>query len=73
MVNKDKKLADELVNLLMPYAGEGGRNEGAADTLKRLLLQLQDYRNKHVLGKCKCEHCQKDYKEFVGELTAHMT
>jgi hypothetical protein len=32
-----KSLEDELVNLLMPFAGEAGETEGAADVLRRII------------------------------------
>lgn len=38
-LQSDASLADQLVEVLLPYAGDGGESEGAVDTLKRIVAE----------------------------------
>lgn len=54
---RERTLAEELCAMLSRYAGEGGRDERAVDTLRRVLEELNRYR--HHLG--------RDLRQWVND------
>jgi hypothetical protein len=45
-IEAEQQLGKDLTALLFPYVGETGKNEGATDTLKRLLRELDARRER---------------------------
>jgi hypothetical protein len=50
---KENALANELVELLLPYAGDGGTTEGAVECLRRLLREVDEARGERPTGEGK--------------------